>query len=279
MSEKNNPREYYDYYTDLMIAIYQAGEKVAADQDNSPVENEVVNSLFNHLLEIPNRVSENHAISKEVKVAVINDVLDCLAEAIKANADECTKIEESTEQYELALKKAVVFEKLADKLAQSIRKGEMPDNWQGYKDKLQAIIAFAKGEEPAQEELAQDIFVLHDSAEENIRELEDHSFDSIRTSSFSAADRDVDPITQAIRNQILTKQRELIVEALVNNNIANLEEIRDITKFRAYCENEENKEKISEVLKGVELKRALEQVEIAGYKNVHSQFADRFSTM
>lgn len=279
MSEKNNPREYYDYYTDLMIAIYQAGEKVAADQDNSPVENEVVNSLFNHLLEIPNRVSENHAISKEVKVAVINDVLDCLAEAIKANADECTKIEESTEQYELALKKAVVFEKLADKLAQSIRKGEMPDNWQGYEDKLQAIIAFAKGEEPAQEELAQDIFVLHDSAEENLRELEDHSFDSIRTSSFSAADRDVDHITQAIRNQILTKQRELIVEALVNNNIANLEEIRDITKFRAYCENEENKEKISEVLKGVELKRALEQVEIAGYKNVHSQFADRFSTM
>lgn len=279
MSEKNNPREYYDYYTDLMIAIYQAGEKVAADQDNSLVENEVVNSLFNHLLEIPNRVSENHAISKEVKVAVINDVLDGLAEAIKANADECTKIEESTEQYELALKKAVVFEKVADKLAQSIRKGEMPDNWQGYEDKLQAIIAFAKGEEPAQEELAQDIFVLHDSAEENLRELEDHSFDSIGTSSFSAADRDVDPITQAIRNQILTKQRELIVEALVNNNIANLEEIRDITKFRTYCENEENKEKISEVLKGVDLKRALEQVEIAGYKNVHSQFADRFSTM
>lgn len=273
-SEEKNPREYFDYYTDLMIEIDKVGKTVAIDLEDSPVENQAINSLFDYLLKIPNRVLGDHSISKEGKIAVVNDVLDGFAEAIKTNADECEKIGENTEQDELTFKTAIVFEKLADKLAQSIQQGEMPDGWQRYEDKLQAIIASTKIEE-----LAQDVFVLQDSAEESLKELEDPSLDAIRTSSFSAADQDVDPITQAIRNQILTKQRELIVAALVNNNIAQPKEIGDITKFRAYCENEENKEKISEVLRGVELKRALEQVEIAGYKNVHTQFADRFSTM
>lgn len=286
-SEEKNPREYFDYYTDLMIEIDKAGEKVDIQAKNDLVEHEVFDPLFNHLLEIPNRVLENHYISKELKVVVVNDVLDGLAEAIKTNADECKKIgektkDELTEQDKLTFNKFIVFDILADKLQQSMQSKKTLGGLEKYEDKLQAIIASTK-EEPAQEELAQDVFVLQGSAEENLRELEEHSegpsFDSIRTSSFSAADLDVDPITQAIRNQILTKQRELIVEALVKNNIAKLEEIGDITKFRAYCENEENKEKISEVLRGVELKRALEQVEIAGYKNVHTQFADRFSTM
>ncbi|WP_375332467.1 MULTISPECIES: Sca4 family protein [unclassified Candidatus Tisiphia] len=286
-SEEKNPREYFDYYTDLMIEIDKAGEKVDIQAKNDLVEHEVVDPLFNHLLEIPNRVLENHYISKELKVVVVNDVLDGLAEAIKTNADECKKIgektkDELTEQDKLTFNKFIVFDILADKLQQSMQSKKTLGGLEKYEDKLQAIITSTK-EEPAQEELAQDVFVLQGSAEENLRELEEHSegpsFDSIRSSSFSAADLDVDPITQAIRNQILTKQRELIVEALVKNNIAKLEEIGDITKFRAYCENEENKEKISEVLRGVELKRALEQVEIAGYKNVHTQFADRFSTM
>ncbi|MFP3035325.1 MAG: Sca4 family protein, partial [Candidatus Tisiphia sp.] len=286
-SEEKNPREYFDYYTDLMIEIDKAGEKVDIQAKNDLVEHEIVVPLFNHLLEIPNRVLENHDISKEVKVVVVNDVLDGLAEAIKTNADECKKIgektkDELTEQDKLTFNKFIVFDILADKLQQSMQSKKTLGGLEKYEDKLQAIIASTK-EEPAQEELAQDVFVLQGSAEENLRELEEHSegpsFESIRSSSFSAADLDVDPITQAIRNQILTKQRELIVEALVRNNIAKSEEIGDITKFRAYCENEENKEKISEVLRGVELKRALEEVEIAGYKNVHTQFADRFSTM
>ncbi|WP_417904820.1 Sca4 family protein [Candidatus Tisiphia endosymbiont of Micropterix aruncella] len=278
-SEEKNPREYFDYYTDLMIEIDKAGEKVDSNVEDTPIENAAIDSLFDYLLKIPNRVSGDHSIAQKSKVAVVNDVLDGFAEAIKTNADECEKIGGNTEQDELTFKKAIVFEKLADKLAQSLQQGNMPDSWQGYEGKLQAIIASTKIEEPAKEELAQDVFVLQDSAEESLKELEDPSFDAIRTSSFSAADRDVDPITQAIRNQILTKQRELIVEALVNNNIAQPKEIGDITKFRVYCENEENKEKISEVLRGAELKRALEQVEIAGYKNVHTQFTDRFSTM
>ncbi|MDR0329433.1 MAG: Sca4 family protein [Rickettsia sp.] len=284
MSKGENPREFFEYYKNLMIEIDKAGEKVDIKEKSITVENEVVDSLFNHLLKIPNSVSVDHSIAQGSKAAVVNDVLDGLTEAIKTTADECKKMgekaeDELTEQDKLALKKATVFEKLAGKLAQSIQKREMPDAWQGYEDKLQAIIAFTTIEEPAKEELAQDVFVLQNTAEENFRELEDPSFDAIRTSSFSAADRDVDPITQAIRNQILTKQRELIVEALVKNNVAKLEEIGDITKFRAYCENEENKEKISEILKRAELKRALEEVEIAGYKNVHTQFSGRFSTM
>ncbi|WP_375358383.1 Sca4 family protein [Candidatus Tisiphia endosymbiont of Neophilaenus lineatus] len=284
MSKEKNPREYFDYYTDLMIEIDEARKKVDSNVKDSPVENQVINSLFDYLLEIPNRVSGNHSIPQKNKVVVINDVLDGLAETIKTTADEGKKIgdkarDDLTEQDKLTLNKAIVFQELADKLAQSMQQEKMPDGWQGYKDKLQAIIAFTKGEEPAQEELAQDVFVLQDPAEENPRELADHYLDAIRTPSFSAADRDVDPITQAIRNQILTKQRELIVEALVKNNMVELEAIEDITKFRVYCENEENKEKISEVLKGSELKRALEQVEIAGYKNVHTQFTDRFSPM
>ncbi|MFU7502074.1 MAG: Sca4 family protein [Candidatus Tisiphia sp.] len=279
MSKGENPREYFDYYTDLIIEIDEARKKVDSDVKDSPVENQVINSLFDYLLKIPNRVLLDHSIPQKSKVDVVKDVLDGFAEAIKTNTDECEKIGENTEQDELTFKKAIVFEKLADKLARSIQNGEMPDSWQGYKDKLQAIIAFTKGEELAQEELAQDVFVLQDTVEENPRELADHSLDAIHTPSFSAVDRDVDPITQAIRVQILSKQRELIVVALVNNNVAKLEEIEDITKFRVYCENEENKEKISEVLKGSELKRALEQVEIAGYKNVHTQFTDRFSTM
>jgi len=85
-------------------------------------------------------------------------------------------------------------------------------------------------------------------------------------------DLDIDPITKAIREQILTKQRELIAKHLK-------EDISDPEKFRAYFANEANQEKINEAFKNAELKKALEDVEIAGYKNVHETFKDRFSTM
>ncbi|WP_375331393.1 Sca4 family protein [Candidatus Tisiphia endosymbiont of Oplodontha viridula] len=282
MSEDEKPEneDLFKYYNDLMEEIDKAGEKVGIQAKTDSVKHEVVDPLFNHLLEIPNKVLKDGYTNPD---DIVNNVLDGLAKAIKTTADEFKKIKNKTkdltEQDKLTVNKFVVFDILADKLKQSMQSKKTFGALEKYEDKLQAIIASTKIEEPAKEELAQDVFVLQEPAEENLRELEDPSFDAIRTPFFSAADRDVDPITQAIRNQILTKQRELIVEALVKNNIAKLEEIGDITKFRAYCENEENKEKISEVLRGVELKRALEQVEIAGYKNVHTQFADRFSTM
>ncbi|XVN43664.1 MAG: Sca4 family protein [Candidatus Rickettsia vulgarisii] len=86
-----------------------------------------------------------------------------------------------------------------------------------------------------------------------------------------STEEEIDPITKAIR-ELLARQRELIAEHLK-------EDIKDPKKFSEFAKDKENEEKINQALKVPELKKSLEEVEISGYKDIHTKFANRFSTM
>ncbi|MCC8417866.1 MAG: Sca4 family protein [Rickettsia endosymbiont of Bryobia graminum] len=87
----------------------------------------------------------------------------------------------------------------------------------------------------------------------------------------------LDPITEAIRREILAKQRALIVDYLKQNDSGINEDIKDAKKYSEFAKDEENQKKILEALKNQQLKKALEGVEIAGYKKVHEDFERSFS--
>ncbi|MCC8484072.1 MAG: Sca4 family protein [Rickettsia endosymbiont of Labidopullus appendiculatus] len=258
MSEEKNPREYFEYYEDFLIEVNKSRKETNVEKAEP-----IAQSLF----EIINGTLKDSAVSPNAK----KNILDGFAETIRNNIEKLHELPES-DKIETP---SIVFDTLAEKLVGYIQDAEIPKDWQEYKEELETIVVATKPQE-----LAQDVLFLSESEVENPPIELGESFSDVNTPVFSAADRAIDPITQAIRSQILTKQRELIVTALVNSGIVEKEKIDDINEFRKYFENEQNKEKISEILKtDKDLKRVLEQVEIAGYKNVHTEFAGIFTTM
>ncbi|HJD66533.1 MAG TPA: Sca4 family spreading effector [Rickettsia endosymbiont of Bembidion nr. Transversale] len=108
---------------------------------------------------------------------------------------------------------------------------------------------------------------------------------SIPTSSLSASalaggisgDGFIDPITEAIRKEILEKQRDLIRNQLLKENAENPDlkpNFESDEKFRDFLrtlnEDPNKKELYDKALENPELKKGLENIEIAGYKNVHA---------
>ncbi|MCC8399475.1 MAG: Sca4 family protein [Rickettsia endosymbiont of Platyusa sonomae] len=262
MSKERNPREYFGYNEDFITEI----KKIEKETDNEEAE-----SIAQSLFEIVKRTLETSETSEASSVEK-KSILNGFAEIIRNNIEELHELPES-DKIETP---SIVFDKFAEKLAGYIQDNETPTkNFQEYVEQLQIIVAATKPQE-----LAQDVIFLSESeVEKPSIELDESSLD-VDTPAFSAADRAIDPITQAIRSQILTKQRELIVTALVNSGTVEKEKIDDINKFRAYFENEQNKETISGLLKEDQnLKHALEQVEIIGYQKVHTEFAGIFTTM
>lgn len=87
----------------------------------------------------------------------------------------------------------------------------------------------------------------------------------------------VDPITEAIRKEILEKQRDLIRNQLLKENAENPElkpNFENDEKFRDFLktlnEDPNKRELYDKTLENPELKKELENIEIAGYKNVHA---------
>ncbi|XVN43133.1 MAG: Sca4 family protein [Candidatus Rickettsia vulgarisii] len=104
------------------------------------------------------------------------------------------------------------------------------------------------------------------------------------TISPNANAANLDPITEAIRREILAKQREKIVNYLIEQGQDQQKKkdlidrnLVDPKAYSAYAKDEENQEKIREALKNEQLKKSLEGIEVAGYKNVHEQFKNEFS--
>ena len=105
------------------------------------------------------------------------------------------------------------------------------------------------------------------------------------TSSLSASalaggisgDGFIDPITEAIRKEILEKQCDLIRNQLLKENAENPDlkpNFENDEKFRDFLrtlnEDPNKRELYDKALENPELKKGLENIEIAGYKNVHA---------
>ncbi|WP_256621337.1 Sca4 family spreading effector [Rickettsia sp. TH2014] len=94
--------------------------------------------------------------------------------------------------------------------------------------------------------------------------------------SISSDGQTSDPITEAIRKEILEKQRDILREYFANANPELAEQIakeEEDRKFRAFLSNQDNQGLINNAFEDSDTKKKLEAVEIAGYKNVHSTYS------
>jgi hypothetical protein len=101
---------------------------------------------------------------------------------------------------------------------------------------------------------------------------------SVNSSSSFGIVEELDPITQAIRQEILQKQRNI----LKNYIAANLDvtvNYHDDQEFIKYLKNVNNRSIINQAFLDSKVKAELERTEIAGYKKVHHNFADQFHTI
>jgi len=116
-----------------------------------------------------------------------------------------------------------------------------------------------------QEELAEDSFAFVDNAP-NKRELGQNQAVN------ADLEEDLDPITKAIREQIIAEQKKLLKEALDKGN-----KIKD---FDGYLKDPNKKQVIHDTIdKDLDLQKKLEALEVNGYAAIHNQFKDRFKTL
>ncbi|AAU03957.1 Sca4 family spreading effector [Rickettsia typhi] len=99
---------------------------------------------------------------------------------------------------------------------------------------------------------------------------------SVLSNSLPHGDQKSDPITEAIRKEILEKQRDILREYLANTNpelAAQIAKEEDDKKFRAFLSNQDNYALINKAFEDPETKKNLEEVEIVGYRNILSTYS------
>lgn len=95
--------------------------------------------------------------------------------------------------------------------------------------------------------------------------------------SFSEANLELDPITESLREEILEKQREqlrLYLSTLAATRPELAEHILDDTKFQKFLSNlnDEQRKSVNNALANEKVKAEMEQIEIEGYRNIHTRF-------
>lgn len=83
-----------------------------------------------------------------------------------------------------------------------------------------------------------------------------------------------DPITEAIRDQVLKAQREVIAAALVNMQGVDPRELDTLEKFRNFSLSQANAGQLEAVFANPDVKAELDRRTLAGQQNVLLQFSD-----
>ncbi len=89
----------------------------------------------------------------------------------------------------------------------------------------------------------------------------------------------VDPITQAIRDEILAKQQLLLQEEIAKGMEGEEKEdflAQDLTAIRSYLQSDAGKQAVDDVMKNPELQKQMHGIERDGYKTVHTKFEESF---
>ncbi|MCC8418811.1 MAG: Sca4 family spreading effector [Rickettsia endosymbiont of Glossina mortisans submortisans] len=89
---------------------------------------------------------------------------------------------------------------------------------------------------------------------------------------------EVDPITESIRKEILQKQREqlrLYLATLSDTHPELAEHILDDERFKKFLANlnGEHRLLVNDALENEKVKAAMEEIEIVGYRNIHTRFS------
>lgn len=86
-----------------------------------------------------------------------------------------------------------------------------------------------------------------------------------------------DDILQAVRDEILTKQQLLLQEEFFKGEPDKQSDpaYQDLDKFRGYLNQEEGQTFASNAMSSSSLQTTMQELEVAGYENLHEQFKDR----
>jgi len=88
---------------------------------------------------------------------------------------------------------------------------------------------------------------------------------------------EVDPITEAIRKEILAEQQKVIKAqiALIDDSVGRM----NPQEFREYLTSDKGKEEAAKVFAKPDIQTALNKIEIEGYKKVHTEFSESFKNV
>ncbi|MCC8399511.1 MAG: Sca4 family protein [Rickettsia endosymbiont of Platyusa sonomae] len=119
--------------------------------------------------------------------------------------------------------------------------------------------------------------VLEENSNEVTEQIEE-SQDLVVLAGSAFGIEELDPITKAIRQEILQKQRDILREYIAQNHDVTVTNYDD-QEFAEYLKNVNNRAIIYQAFADNKVKAELEKTEIAGYKKVHHNFADQFHTI
>ncbi|MBN8523500.1 MAG: hypothetical protein J0M23_06580 [Rickettsiales bacterium] len=88
---------------------------------------------------------------------------------------------------------------------------------------------------------------------------------------------EVDPITEAIRKEILAEQQKLIQTqiALIDDSVGRM----NPQEFREYLTSDIGKKEAAKVFAKPEIQTALNKIEVEGYRKVHTEFSESFKNV
>lgn len=111
---------------------------------------------------------------------------------------------------------------------------------------------------------------------QNIKLAGDSIIFGFNADSLKLDENELDPITKAVREEILMKQLSMLKEAYATHGKEDGVKNYDNEEFRKYLRSEQGKLELEELSKRPEIEQGLNNIEVSGYKAVHSQFADNF---
>lgn len=88
---------------------------------------------------------------------------------------------------------------------------------------------------------------------------------------------EVDPITEAIRKEILAEQQKLI-QTQIALSVPAVKDM-DPQQFRKYLTSDPGKEEAAKVFAKPEIQTALNKIEVEGYRKVHTEFSESFKNV
>lgn len=88
---------------------------------------------------------------------------------------------------------------------------------------------------------------------------------------------EVDPITEAIRKEILAEQQKVIKAqiALIDDSVGRM----NPQEFREYLTSDKGKEVAAKVFTKPDIQTTLNKIEVEGYKKVHTEFSESFKNV
>jgi len=126
------------------------------------------------------------------------------------------------------------------------------------------------------EEVVQDVFIIS-TAETTQKQQETSQASSTQFADSSGPN--FHEITEAIRDEILKKQRLELMKSFAAKDTSDNLAFKGDKEFREFLQNPQNAAQISERLADKDLKTLLEKIEVDGYKTVHNRFKDSFKKM